>query len=264
MQNENQQDLVKELTAASLKAFDIDGVPHILVPEKYRLESKKDLINPRFIEIHKSVCETSSFIEYLKKFANADTAIFECAATNQFDCYVDYHGVDAPKRLKHTITLDLQTDSTWNVFKKADRNYFDQEQFAEFVEEYLPYFLDPDGSTLMEIVNTLQSTKQIQFNSAQRLHNGSVSLQYIENNGASAGVNGELQIPEKIIFGMPIYKAGSGYRYTARLRYRITPDRKLKFAFLINDLQAYLDHALKEVRDQIKAALPEIPIYKVS
>lgn len=97
-----------------------------------------------------------------------------------------------------------------------------QTEFAEFIEDNLVDITEPAAAQLLEVATTMQAKTGINFSSSKRLDNGQVQLAYTETIDARAGAGGALQIPKEFALGLRIFKNGSGYRLTARLKYRLS------------------------------------------
>jgi hypothetical protein len=106
----------------------------------------------------------------------------------------------------------------------------------------------------MEIATGLQAKRSVEFKSGLRLDNGSNALTYVENiQGVTT--NGQLEVPEKIKIGIPIYFGGAAYAIELWLRWRLNGGN-VSFALSIHR-RAYLEqdafvHMVDAIADATK------------
>lgn len=122
----------------------------------------------------------------------------------------------------HTASLALTLTPAWNRWSAASGSWQTQESFAEFVEESLADFHDPDAGHMLELAQTFSATTSVDFESGIRLHSGERQLTYKETTAAKAGQKGSLEIPERFTIGLAPYKGGPSFKVEGWLRYRIT------------------------------------------
>lgn len=120
----------------------------------------------------------------------------------------------------HTAFYECPLSAEWKAWSKANKNLFEQAEFAQFIEDNLPDIVEPSGADMLEISRTLEAKKKINFASGIRLSNGQQELTYEEQVAGTAS-KGKLQIPEVFKIGIPVLEGGPRYSVQARLRYRI-------------------------------------------
>jgi hypothetical protein len=171
---------------------------------------------------------------------------------------------------KETIRLifDAQPNEWGNVYAdlklvgsseamrwaKASGTYMAQQDFAEFCELNLETFSSPDAATILEIAQTFQAKSTVDFSSAVRLSSGAIKLKREEQINATAGERADISIPEVLTVAMPLFKYGKAYAVKARLRYRIV-DSAVRLSVLLVDPEMAIEHAFKEVVDEVSSLL---------
>lgn len=175
-------------------------------------------------------------------------------------CVLDDHNIDEPGWGRHTATLDLALDPAFKAWRTADGVLMAQAEFAEFIEDHLPEITDPDGATLLEIVSTITASSSVQFLSAERLADGTRKFTWSEDQTATAGTSGELEIPETFTIAVPVYLHSGPVQMTARLRYRIGQGG-LRIGLKLDRPDDALLAARQEITDTILANLDGRPSY---
>jgi uncharacterized protein YfdQ (DUF2303 family) len=109
--------------------------------------------------------------------------------------------------------------------KNGHKNAFSStEEFAYFIEDNNPDFVEPESAELMDIALNFRATQSVSYKAAQRLQDGHVELQYANIvNGTASGSTGSVKIPETFRISIPVFAGVSAppYELEARLRYRL-------------------------------------------
>lgn len=125
----------------------------------------------------------------------------------------------------HRAHVQLVPSIEWRHWTAKDGQLLDQVAFAHHIERHLVDVRTPDGATLLEIVSSIEGTKNVEFTRAERLDNGQRRFVYRETIEGRAGATGQLEIPAEFVLGIPVFDGDTeGYAITARLRWRITGD----------------------------------------
>ena len=165
---------------------------------------------------------------------------------------IDYEG-GTPLRLPnlpgwegHRVSLVLEQSVAWQTWTAHNGQWLDQLAFAELIEQRMIDVADPDGGTLLEIVQSFHATTDVQFKSGTRLNSGEIQFTYEETQEARAGRKGDLTIPDHFVLVMRPYVGGPAYRIRASLRYRVKPDG-IKLGFVLERPEEVLEAAFKDV-----------------
>lgn len=123
----------------------------------------------------------------------------------------------------HRAHVSLVPSIEWRHWTGNSGQLLDQVAFAHHIERHIVDVRTPDGATLLEIVSSIEGTKNVEFTRAERLDNGQRRFLYRETIEGRAGATGQLEIPSEFTLGIPVFDGDTeGYAITARLRWRIT------------------------------------------
>lgn len=246
---------IAQLAVAGIKVFDVNDIPHALLPPGYKLESLEETLpDPLRIREHIIVRDAVSLIDYYQLFGGVDISlIFANEDASEITAKLDYHSTNGPSHCTHTCTLKLAHSDEWKVWHSNNGKMMPQRVFAELIEDNIKDIMEPSGAELLEVAKTLQATKKLNFRSGQELHNGQVQLTYNEEIKGEAGPSGQLQIPRVIKLALRVYRGEDPYSAAARFRYRITDEGQLMFSYHIDNVAMIKEDAFKTIVDKIKA-----------
>ncbi len=134
---------------------------------------------------------------------------------------LDAHTDNTPRFGGHRLVLALRQTKAWGDWLRHDGKLLDQDTFANFLEDQLPYLETPDAATMLEIAQSIKATTKAEFQSSSRLTSGERKFVFTEDTKASAGSKGDLGIPEVFTIAIPPFENANAYRMTARFKYRI-------------------------------------------
>lgn len=228
-----------------------DGQPHVLDVEKY-MES------PRRIHGQATVRDVASLAGYVNKHhLDLKTEIWADTERSQVVAVINAASESGePAWGDHRALLSLTTDPDWRAWVERDKQWWEQEDFAEFVVQHGVNVVKPDGATMLELVQSFQATKSAAFESSRRISNGEVQLTYKEDVEAKAGRSGTLQIPERLELALRPYEHSPLVKVQARFRYRID-QANLRLGYVLDRPEdakrAAFDAIVEEIRKEIAA-----------
>lgn len=192
------------------------------------------------------------------------TIILADIINSKFRAVFDHHASDAPGWNEHSATYDCPLSEQWKLWNahNGKGKAKTQEDFAFFIEQNALDINQPNASEMLQIVTTLKSTKNVQFDSGLRLQDGQVQLKYHEEGKTTAGASGELKIPEKIRLGIPVYVGAAHYAVDAFFRYRIEGTRLIMWYDLIQP-ERILEDSLQKVIAQVQEGTG-LQVYEVT
>ncbi|WDH77885.1 DUF2303 family protein [Microbacterium esteraromaticum] len=203
---------------------------------------------PRRITANRVVTDAASFASYVNRHKTDGTEVFAHTNSASIVAVIDSH--EGTNRdggwQKHRLTLSLEHSKPWLAWSRADGNWFDQDEFAEFLENRYSEVIDPDPARMIDIATTFEAKKGVDFKSGIRTDSGEVKLQFEETVKAKAGQKGELEIPKKIQLALRPYVGGPIYSIWANFRYRITASG-LRLGFILERPENILDAAFADV-----------------
>ncbi|MFF0816604.1 DUF2303 family protein [Rhodococcus sp. NPDC003318] len=167
-----------------------------------------------------SVIDVDSFAALVERLGTPDTVLFANQPKSTVTAIVNY---DNGWR-DHRLALNLELSPEWLHWAGQDGKLLRQVQFAEHIEDGLASVVEPPAADLLEIAQTFQAKRSLQFESGTRLNSGDVQFRFHEETSAGAGQAGDIAIPETIRLQLPLYRNGAIFPVTARLRYRIAQE----------------------------------------
>lgn len=263
---------VKELVTLGASLADIrspqnGGEPFLVIPDKYRVHSLKNLLPPTRIEQDVVLLEHGSFADYVNRFKTDETLIF-AHLTNSgatFVALLDYHGKAPDLKaafVSHKATFGCVETVEWTEWNAANGRHMDQVAFATFLEEHAKLIVDPPGAELLELVQNLTGRNEARFNSGIRLQSGQWKLTYDEDvvlKGTSQTRGGDLELPAMIKAGIAPFEGMAAYEVNARLKFRIE-NRKVQFWYETVAAHRIVRDSIVEITKAIAAKTGIIPL----
>ncbi|WP_171108643.1 DUF2303 family protein [Streptomyces sp. Z423-1] len=193
-----------------------------------------------------TVRDAASFLTYYAKHHDEDTEVYSDVEALSVTAVLDAHRAAGARFGGHRLALSLRRTKAWQQWLGNDGRLLTQDEFANFLEDQLPYLQTPDSATMLEIAQSIKATTKAEFQSSSRLQSGERKFAYVEDTKASAGAKGDLAIPETFIIAVPPFEGADAYRMTARFKYRI--DRG----------QLHLGYKLEQPEERAKAAFADV------
>lgn len=227
------------------------GNVSVLKPPGYTREDITDVVEKSFLTPLRPRGEATftavdSFNSYvMRHFIVNKSWLYADYDAGKIVAVFNDHGMDTAGWKDFRATFVAEKSRQLQIWKGSNCQHKDQVSFGEFLEANIADLLEPDGTTLLNVALTITASTSINFSSAKRLDNGQVQLTYNETIDAKAGATGALEIPREFTIGIPVYKHGSPYRLTARLKYRLNGG-SVKFWYEIDRLDAAIEDAFKD------------------
>lgn len=230
----------------------------ILVPDGYSLLSVEQFQHadkPARKTGRVTFVDVPSFSEYFSDFADPDSQIFGDPERHTVTAILDYHkiGDGDPRFCQHRATLNCTLTEEWETWIGGNNKQLDQTAFALFLEDNLLAIVDPPGAQMLDVARFLKATNKVDFESDVNLANGQVQFKYHETvQGRIRG--GEGATPEAFTLRLAIFRGGRPRDVTARLRWRITADKKLIFWYTLVGAKRLLEDAFAETLESVQHA----------
>lgn len=199
-----------------------------------------------------AVTDVPSFVDYLGKHALPETELWANVNTGTVRAVINAHlgtiegGEADAGHGDHTATLQLATTDDWKDWTARDGKLSPQLDFAEFIEDHLPNFVNPSAADMLELAQTFQATTKVDFESSQRVKSGETQIRYAEQQSATAGKKGNLAIPDTFDLALQPFEGSPVYKVQARFRYRIS------------DGHLHLGYRLTRAKDVRKLAFDDV------
>lgn len=168
-----------------------------------------------------TVRDAASFLTYYAKHHDESTEVYSDVEALSVTAVLDAHAADEARFGEHRLILSLRRTKAWQQWLALDGKLVEQDTFANFLEDQLPYLVDPDAATMLEIAQSIKATTKAEFQSSSRLQSGERKFSFVEDTKASAGAKGDLAIPETFKIAVPPFEGADAYSMTARFKYRL-------------------------------------------
>jgi uncharacterized protein YfdQ (DUF2303 family) len=198
------------------------------------------------------VADFGSLQQYLDKHGlEAETEVTASVTNGTFTAVCDAGDEHRAGWGGHTITLKLSKSPEWQRWAGRSGQLSSQADFAEFIEDNAKDIVEPSSAEILEIAQSLQVKRGVEFESGTRLQDGNVQFGYRESTTATAGSVGQLVIPEKITLALRPFKGGDAYSVTALFRYRLQGSQ-LTLGFKLQDPEKIIEDAFESVAGDVK------------
>jgi len=244
------RDLAPKLIANPLK----DGLPFVVLRDpdgteiiEY-LDPTKHTLPPQRIERSMKVGELPSLLEYWETYANEGSRIY--ANKERITGIIDEHTKDTPAYTNHRVLLEFTHSPEWQTWIGANKRPFQGTQaLAEFIENNIFDFVQPEGARMLEIAANFSVTQNASYGKAMRMQDGNIRLHYTNDVNAVSSA-GEQTIPDQFKICIPVHAGLSATAYTidARFRYRLkTGTSELSLWYELIRPEKVLEKALSDI-----------------
>lgn len=225
--------------AAAIEAGRISAVPNLLEVGKVYAASTPDGVEeidltgdeyratPRRLVAAVALTHVDSLLAYWDKHYDGSSEVYADREKRTITAVFDaHHGStiaddDRPRWQSHRASLTLSLSDPLKAWLAADGRLFSQVDFAEFIEEWMGFVIEPDAADLIEMAQQFQATTKATFKSGFKLVNGQRQLEYTEE--VNATVRGDaIAVPTTMTLQLPIWRGASDAdEFEARIRYRV-------------------------------------------
>lgn len=197
------------------------------------------------------VRDVESFLAYFTRHATDESLVYADEDYRTITGIIDAHGAASPDWQGHRVQLKLQFTPEFKRWYEGDGRFFDQQQFAELLEDYRSFVVEPDAATMIELAQSFQATTKCEFASGFQVKDGQRQLQYTETVAAKAGTKGAIPIPDLLVLGLPVFKGATARdRIESKFRFRVTGD-ELRLFYKLDRIEDVLTGAFQEVRTRV-------------
>ena len=206
---------------------------------------------PRIKNVQQAVADFESFAAYLNKHGiDGETEISAHETEGVFSAAIDAGTGEEAGWRKHLAKLTLTPSDEWKTWTALSGKLLTQEQFAEFIEDNALNVVTPTSAELLEVAQSLQVKRGVDFESGIRLADGNVQFGYRETTTATAGTAGTLTIPATLDLALAPFRGGEPYRVPATFRYRLQ-EKRLVLGFKLQNADQVRREAFAEIAAQV-------------
>lgn len=214
--------------------------PFVVLPQNSQLKSLESFL-PAPLRLSQCVQfqNPASFARYVKTFANKErTQVFARNNGNtggEFKAVLDYHTTENPSWCSHVALYQCPLSPLFTHWKSKDNVYMPQREFAEWIESNTAQIEAPPAAEFLEIAQTLTARTSVSYTGVTRLADGRDQVAFESLAETKAGEKGNFTLPSQFKLLLPVFDGDIHWRFTARLRHRVSHERKLELKFeLVN------------------------------
>lgn len=158
------------------------------------------------------------------------------------------------------LRLAFTETERWQDWKRVDNRWYDQEEFAEFLEDHADDLASPSAAEMLEIAQSIRATVGTVVEKGIRLDNGETQLVYKEDIEGKAGRAGQLEIPQQIKITVQPFTSSSAYLLDAKFRYRLV-NRELKLSVKLMNADLMIERVFSGILDAVREGARDVPVY---
>lgn len=202
-----------------------------------------------------------SFGGYVAAHAGPGTAVFVDPISGRAEAILDGHGPE-PGWGSHRVTLALQPEPAWSrIVGICQSGAVEQEMLANWLDDNRESVVDPDATTLIELIDTLHVFAESSQREIRNTAHGR-SLVFVDGVGVKGGA-GHVDLPNKFAANCPVWRGVPvAFRFEVRLTVVAAPGKKTQFRLSVPRFDDVLARATEAAIDLAREVLPrEVPIY---
>jgi uncharacterized protein YfdQ (DUF2303 family) len=226
-----------------------DGSMEVLYLERPELPFRLSGI----VEAH----DVESFVLATNRYYSREgSVIYATLDPAAFTAVLNDNRGEGPSWRDHRVSFTLKHSKEYLAWTGKNRTPMSQEEFAYFIEDNMPDFSEPSGARMLEIAVNFRVKQGVHFSSAIRLNDGTVSMEYTEQNAAGATKTGKVSIPEKFKIDIPVW-AGldqKTYEFEALLRYKVS-EGDLNIRYELQRPHKVVERAFEDTLDEIRSGI---------
>jgi uncharacterized protein YfdQ (DUF2303 family) len=229
------------LEAQPLQAGNVYILPrpdgeHELIDRTTSIDRFSAGLEPIAKEGQASFCDAPGFIDYVNTHGRKHaTEIYADLDTLTVKAVLNGHDrvTDLPGYGNHRACLCLKETVEWWMWKKADRSWMTQENFAHFLDENRQDVSMPFSADLLEAVQNLTVHTSAVFQSKVKVSQGFATFNYTEEQGPAQS----MAIPETLSLLIKPFHGAETQIIDASIRWKFQNDKDKKalyFRVLLN------------------------------
>jgi len=202
--------------------------------------------------------DPDNFVQYVNRLGDTATTVWGNEGARSFTAVFNDHETPRdPGWRDHTAVLQLQDDPEWTAFTQRSGRYMNQLDFAEFLQDYAPSIIQPDGATILEVAMNFKAHRKADFESAVDLDTGDVAFRYSEvTNAKAAPKSGDIEVPREFVVALSPFLGMDPVPVTARLRFDVQKEG-LQIGFRLVRPDLVRRDAFTAIRNTLSEGLQE-------
>lgn len=255
----------RDLYASQNPIHDVGDGQVAIIPGSYNLHNlEKFLPKPTLARGTLQTEDLVSFAAAFKRWAEPTGIILASPNAKHLVAHFRHHSnqsedaVETARWIDHKAILALTDAEEWKAWQSVHEKPLSQKQFFQFLEDRIEDVTSPEPAELLEIAETIRGTRRVNFQNAQRMSNGDISIIWDEVTEAKAGEKGQGTVPSKITIRVPIYEQAPYLLFdvTCSFRWRVE-NTGLQISISIRHLATVQRLALAALLDKMKGLIGE-------
>lgn len=258
----NQIEFTAALEAGKLLAkgevIEIQGVPHYLAPDGTKEDLECLMECPTRNRGHELFNHLPSFIERTNKL-KSDSSIIKASPERtgilKIETNLNATTSDNPQWGDWKLFCQLAFQPEWNVWA-GDSLKLNQDGFIEFLQEHGDDITEPDGASLIELIQDLSASEGSECQSFSRSFDKTGRVTYKQKVTGSDGA----EIPAKLAIRVPIWTEDEKYEATVLVQAKVR-DAQPVFVLKVKNPEKVVLQATKDIIEKI-AKETGLPVYR--
>jgi uncharacterized protein YfdQ (DUF2303 family) len=253
---------------AGVTELNVLETPGLAVPRELRIEWLTNLRDraeqlrerPRYLQQKRAFGDLESFVEYVNEFKTTSTRLYGNENGSSVTATIDDHdapgvaGEEArPRWGRHQAVLDLTYSEEWKAWVEKNREMMSHLVFVEFLSEQLSTIAKPDASGILSAARAFSASRSMKFDSVLPEEGGDLSVAFSEEVRGTTK-SGAAALPGSMVLLLRPYRHLPAYQIEAQVKWRLSREGELRFAFALLGLERVLEKAFIEACGKIKDA----------
>lgn len=249
----------------SMVAMDIQGVPHLAMPEGQEIEVLEHLLpRPKRIKANRAFHEHDSFAAYVNEFKDDNSRLYGDVIERKIMAILDDHEAEraakdaqsqaSPRWCDHNAVLVLSLSDEWNAWAQMNKKGLGHVDFVEFLQEQIGTIARPDASSILQAARTFSASRSAKIEQVIPVEGGDLSVAFTEEI-RGAVKSGEAALPSSLVLALRPFRCGIAYEVKAQIRWRLSREGGLTFSFALLETERVLEKAFADVREAVEKAV---------
>jgi uncharacterized protein YfdQ (DUF2303 family) len=245
-----------QLAKETTRVETIAGVPHLIHPIGTQATAMANLLDcPNRVRRTIDLADLDELANYLAELqATGDCSypvIFADYSQKKFTLYPDFHTGGKVEWLDHLVTTQLTFSREFTTWRQKSGSRMSQTDFAEFIDTNVVDIIEPSGSVMLTMAQTLEATRTEVFKSAVRVSSGEHQFTWANTGDAHQNT----LIPERFKIAVRIYQGDEdSIELTAKLYYRIK-DGAITFFYQLHRVDEIIEKLWNEKLIKLREAV---------
>ncbi|PXY27412.1 DUF2303 family protein [Prauserella muralis] len=194
--------------------------------------------------------DVGDFAAYVQRLADDHTTVWGEESRSRFTAvFNDHADYNRPGWRDHSAELRLLDDPEWQAWLATDGRWFNQFDFAEFLEDRAATIVDPDPADFLEVASSFKAHKKAEFSSAVNLTTTDLQLTYNEETKTTTK-SGQIEVPRRFTVALSPFLGLPPVNIPARLRYSVS-DGQLSIGYRLHRPDLARRNAFADIRQTL-------------